>query len=96
MAGRKKIFVACGSGVASSETAAYKLRNLLRERKLEAEVEVVDFKRLRSIARQADILVNIAPYDKTEYGIPMVTGVPFLTGVGLAEVMDEIERLLKA
>ena len=96
MAGRKVIFVACGSGVASSETAAYKLRNLLKERKLDADVVVVDFKRLRSISKQANILVNIAPYDKTDYGIPMVSGVPFLTGMGLDQVMNEIETLIKS
>ena len=96
MAGRKVIFVACGSGVASSETAAYKLRNLLKERKLDADVVVVDFKRLRSICKQANILVNIAPYDKTDYGIPMVSGVPFLTGMGLDQVMNEIETLIKS
>ena len=96
MPGRKVIFVACGSGVASSETAAYKLRNLLKDRKLEADVVVVDFKRLRSISKQANILVNIAPYDKTDYGIPMVNGVPFLTGIGLEPVMNEIEKLIKA
>ncbi len=93
---RKVIFVACGSGVASSETAAYKLRNLLKERKLDADVVVVDFRRLRSIAKQADILVHIAPNDPTEYGIPKVNGVPFLTGMGLNQVMDEIEKLVKS
>lgn len=93
---RKVIFVACGSGVASSETAAYKLRNLLKERKLDADVVVVDFKRLKSIAKQADILVHIAPNDPTDYGIPKVNGVPFLTGIGLDQVMDQVEKLIKS
>lgn len=98
MPGRKVIFVACGSGVASSETAAYKLRNKLKERNLHnlAEVKVVNFRQLKSIAKQADILVHIAPNDPTEYGVPKVNGVPFLTGFGLEPVMDEIEKLLKA
>jgi PTS system galactitol-specific IIB component len=93
---RKVIFVACGSGVASSETAAYKLRKLLADRKLDAEVVVVDFRRLKSIASQADILVHIAPNDPTDYGIPKVNGVPFLTGMGLNQVMDQIEKLIKS
>ncbi len=96
LAGRKVIFVACGSGIASSETAAYKLRNLIKERKLDAEVRVVAFRNLASISRQADILVNIAAAnDKTDYGIPVVNGVPFLTGIGLDQVMNEIEKLVK-
>jgi galactitol PTS system EIIB component len=92
---RKVIYVACGSGVASSETAAYKLRKLLAERKLDADVVAVDFKRLRSIAGQADLLVHIAPNDPTDYGVPKVNGVPFLTGIGLNQVMEQIEKLLK-
>ena len=91
----KVIFVACGSGVASSETAAYKLKKLLEERKLKAYVRVVNFRSLKSIANQCDILVHIAPNDPTDYGVPTVNGVPFLTGMGLDPVMDEIEELLK-
>ncbi|MDH3942678.1 MAG: PTS sugar transporter subunit IIB [Anaerolineae bacterium] len=92
----KVIMVACGSGVASSETAAYKLRNLLQDRKLQAEVRVVNFRSLKNLASQADILVHIAPNDPTDYGVPTVNGVPFLTGMGLDPVMDEIEALLKS
>jgi len=91
----KVIFVACGSGVASSETAAYKLRKLLDERKLKADVRVANFRSLKSNASQCDILVHIAPNDPTDYGVPTVNGVPFLTGIGLDLVMNEIEELLK-
>lgn len=91
----KTIFVACGSGVASSETAAYKLRNLLKERNLKARVKVVNFRSLKNISNQCDILVHIAPNDPTDYGVPIVNGVPFLTGIGLDPVMDEIEELVK-
>jgi len=88
--------VACGSGVASSETAAYKLRNLLKERNLQADVRVANFRSLKSVVKQSDILVHIAPNDPTDYGVPKVNGVPFLTGIGLDQVMDEIEKLLKS
>jgi PTS system galactitol-specific IIB component len=92
----KVIFVACGSGVASSETAAYKLRTLLEKRglKSKADVRVVNFRSLKNIASQCDILVHIAPNDPTDYGVPTVNGVPFLTGIGLDPVMDEIEELI--
>jgi PTS system galactitol-specific IIB component len=94
----KVIFVACGSGVASSETAAYKLRMLLEERglKSKADVRVVNFRSLKNIASQCDILVHIAPNDPTDYGVPTVNGVPFLTGIGLDPVMDEIEELINS
>ncbi len=93
---RKVIFVACGCGVATSETAAYKLKKLLGERKLDADVKVVNFRNLKNIANQCDLLVHISPNDPTDYGVPRVNGVPFLTGIGLKTVMDEIEKFLKS
>lgn len=96
MARHKVVLVACGSGVASSETVAYKIRNLASDRKWNIEVRVADFRRLLSIASQADILVHIAPGDPTDYGIPKVNGVPFLTGNGLNKVIEELEALINS
>ncbi|MEA4813198.1 MAG: PTS sugar transporter subunit IIB [Anaerolineaceae bacterium] len=92
----KVILVACGSGVATSETAAYKVRKIAAERKWDVEVRVVDFRKLRSVASQADVLIHIAPNDPTDYGIPRINGVPFLTGFGLEKVVNELEAFLKA
>lgn len=91
----KLILVPCGSGVATSMTAAEKLKQLLKLRKLEAEVQAVDFKSLRTYASSAALIVSIAPYEKVDYGVPVVTGIPFLTGVGVDKVMDQIEKILK-
>ena len=40
----KRIIVACGSGVATSQTVASKVQRLLNERKVDASVEAVDIK----------------------------------------------------
>lgn len=93
---RKIILVACGSGVATSETAAYKVRKIAEERKWDVEVRVVDFRKLKSVASQAHVLVHIAPNDPTDYGIPKVNGVPFLTGFGLDKVVGELEAIIKS
>lgn len=95
---KKVIFVACGCGVATSEMAAYKIRKLLDQRKLDklAEVVVVDFRRLKNICDQCDILVNIAKAnDKNEYPVPVVDGIAFLTGRDLDPIMDELEGLIR-
>lgn len=92
---RKLIIVPCGSGVATSMTAAEKLKDLLRQRRIDAEVRAVDFKGLRTYAATADLIVSIAPYEKVDYGVPVINGIPFLTGVGLEQTMDEVEKVLK-
>ena len=47
----KKIIVACGSGVATSQTVASKVNRLLKENKVDAQVEAVD---LKSVDRYMD------------------------------------------
>ena len=48
----KKIFVACGSGVATSQTVASKIGNMIEDEGLDASVEAVDIKSLESIIDQ--------------------------------------------
>ncbi|MBI3176130.1 MAG: PTS sugar transporter subunit IIB [Chloroflexi bacterium] len=93
----KRIIVACGSGVATSNVAAEKLRNLLRERGIQAEVRAVDMKSLESEARLADLLVSITPYASrdNELPIPVLSGIPLLTGVGVGPLIDKIAEMTK-
>lgn len=91
----KRIIVACGSGVATSNVAAEKLRELLRERGLNLEVRAIDIKSLESEAKVADLLVSITPYAARdrELPIPTLNGIPLLTGVGVKGLVDQIAAL---
>lgn len=93
----KRIIVACGSGVATSNVAAEKLKDLLRrEGYHQVEVRAVDIKSLEAEAKVADLLVSITPYatrDK-ELPIPSINGIPLLTGVGTADVIEQIKKAL--
>lgn len=94
----KRIIVACGSGVATSNTAAEKLRNLLADRGLRGvDVRAVDIKSLESEAKLADLLVTITPGAKrdSELGIPVLNGIPLLTGVGAGKLADQIVDMAK-
>ena len=90
----KRVLIACGSGVATSTMVAELLKNALSKRGVQADVKVCDFKSLGSIASTADLLVSIAPYEKTDYKIPMVSGIPLLIGVGSEATVDEIVAIL--
>lgn len=89
-----RILVACGSGVATSTMVAETLKNELAKRHFRAEVRVVDFKSLRNHAANADLFVSIAPYEKIDYGIPVVNGIPVLTGIGMEQTVDQIIKIL--
>lgn len=92
---RKRIIVACGSGVASSQLSANRIKELLPKFGMRnVQVDVVDFKTARQHAEHADLFVNISPHGDTKYPCPMVSGIPFMTGFGMEEAMAEIKTIL--
>ena len=61
----KRIVVACGSGVATSQTVASKINSMLEDEGIKATVEAVDIKSLESIIDQIDVYVTIVPGSQT-------------------------------
>ncbi|MGG5316500.1 PTS sugar transporter subunit IIB [Enterococcus sp. AZ072] len=90
----KKVIVACGSGVATSQTVASKIGRLLNERKVNASVEAVDIKSIKTFIKNADAYVSITPTSET-YGVPKFDGIKFLTGMGMEEELDKLIEELK-
>ncbi len=89
-----KVIVACGTAIATSTHVAIKIRELLEERGLKVHTIQCRVPEIPSLAPDADLIVATAqvPYD---VDIPVVDGIPFLTGIGIKEVIDRIELLLK-
>lgn len=54
-------------------------------------------KSLESEARLADLLVSITPYASrdNELSIPVLSGIPLLTGVGVGPLIDKIAEMTK-
>lgn len=82
-----KIVVACGSGVATSETVVASIKTFLEQHKVTGvEVEATDFKQLANVLHNYDIYVWLAkPTPEIQEicnneGIPDVNGVDILTG----------------
>ena len=63
----KRIFVACGSGVATSQTVASKIQSMCEDEGLDVSVEAVDIKSLESIIDQCDIYVSIVSDNADEW-----------------------------
>ncbi|MDD3185087.1 MAG: PTS sugar transporter subunit IIB [Anaerostipes sp.] len=77
----KQIVVACGSGVATSQTVASKVNRLLKDNKVPAEVIAVDIKSVDRYIDKSVAYIAITKVTK-EYPIPVINGIAFLTGVG--------------
>ena len=94
----KKIIVACGGGIATSATVATKINNRLADAGLknEAYCEPVDIKSLQREFATADLYVSITPVrgQVIDAPIPVINGMPILTGVGAAGCFDKIVETL--
>jgi len=90
-----KVVVACGTTIATSTHVSMKLKELLEERGLQVHTIQCRVPEVPALAPDADLVVATAqvPYD---INIPVVDGIPFLTGIGIKEVVDKIETILTA
>ena len=87
----KKVIVACGSGVATSQTVASKVNRLLNEQGVDAKVEAVDLKSVDRYLADAAAYITI-----TKVALCRRTaddGSAFLTGMNQEA---ELEKLIDA
>ena len=89
-----KIVVACGTAIATSTHVAIRVKELLEERGIQIHTIQCRVPEVPSLAPDADLVIATAqvPYD---IDIPVIDGIPFLTGIGVKEVIDQIETALR-
>jgi galactitol PTS system EIIB component len=87
------IIVSCGTAIATSTHVALKLKEMLQARGLSIHTIQCRVPEVPDYADQADMVVTTAqvPFDLK---IPIINGLPFLTGVGIKEVINSIEKNL--
>lgn len=90
----KKVIVACGSGVATSQTVASKVKGILERNNVRANVEAVDIKSLDQYIKTSDVYISITKPTK-DYDIPTLSGIAFLTGMGIEEETKKLIDALK-
>lgn len=93
----KTIIVACGGGIATSQTVAVKLENLLKQRGFghSVNVEAININSLSTYLKSADVYVSITQVREGGYDIPVFSGIPFLTGIGADAELEKIIEVLK-
>lgn len=93
----KQILVVCGMGVATSTVANKTIQEYLQSQGIAANVTQVKVSELAGHADSADLIVLMAVGAQVPASItcPVVKGLPFLTGVGKEELLEEIGTILK-
>ncbi len=90
---KKKVIVACGGAVATSTIAANKIVELCKNNGIDVEICQV---RISEIASNlpADMICTTSNV-KRDYGIPLVKGMPFISGIGVQKTEKQILDILK-
>jgi PTS system galactitol-specific IIB component len=88
------IVVSCGTAIATSTHVSIKLKELLAEHGLLIHTIQCRVSEVTDYADLADLVVTTAqvPF---ELKVPVINGLPFLTGLGIEEVIKEIIQALK-
>ena len=85
---KKKVIVACGGAVATSTIAANKVVELCKKNAIDVEICQC---RISEIASNlpADLIVTTSNV-KRDFGVKLVKGMPFISGMGVAKTEAEI------
>lgn len=89
MTRRKRVLVACGTGIATSTHVADRLAREFAARGIDVAITQCRVSEIPAYADDADVVVTTALVTP-DYKIPVVRGVAFLTGVGEAQALDQV------
>lgn len=91
---KKKVIVACGGAVATSTIAANKVKELGAKNGIDIDICQC---RISEIPSNLDGACLIVPTSKVkrDYGIPLITGMPFISGVGVEKTEKKILKVLQ-
>ncbi|MCT4593914.1 MAG: PTS sugar transporter subunit IIB [Anaeromicrobium sp.] len=88
---KKRILVACGTGIATSVAVANKIKNLFEDKGYGDKVEfgTCAVAELHAKAHKYDLVVTTA-HNSKELPVPVIMGVAFLIGRGTEPVFKQI------
>jgi PTS system galactitol-specific IIB component len=89
----KRVLIVCGTGIATSTVVADKVRRHLESRGIAATVDQTKVTELHRGAKGYDVIVATTQV-RGDIDVPVVAGLPFLTGIGVEAALAEVESHL--
>lgn len=90
----KKVIVACGGAVATSSMIAGRLQEFCDENGIHIEIVQCRLSEIASNLYDVDLIVPSSRV-KRDYGVPLVVGMPFISGIGLDKTKAQILEILQ-
>ncbi|MDU8923830.1 PTS galactitol transporter subunit IIB [Pasteurellaceae bacterium LIM206] len=92
---KKKVIVACGGAVATSTLAAEEIKELCAENNIDLDIVQCRINEIETYIDDVDLICTTAKISKTFGDIPIVHGMPFVSGVGIDELKEKILTILR-
>lgn len=92
---KRKVIVACGGAVATSTMAAEEIKDLCKENGITVEIVQCRVNEIETYMDDVDLICTTAKVDRAFGDIPVVHGMPFISGVGIDALQDKILTILK-
>lgn len=92
---RKRVLVACGTGIATSTVVATKVADACQKNGVSAEI--IQCKAIEIpayVAQGVDLIVTTTPLPQ-KITVPVINGLAYLTGIGADQVTQQIVGRLK-
>ena len=92
---KKTVLVVCGSGIAISTAVVCELREKLAQRGIQADIRQCDVFSVKNQLQGVSVIAYTCAL-KEDFGVPKVSAVALLTGIGADAVVDQIAKVLEA
>lgn len=92
---KRKIIVACGGAVATSTLAAEEIKELCEAHGIHVDLVQCRVTEIETYMDGAQLICTTAKVDRTFGNIPVVHGMPFISGVGMDTLRQQILTLLQ-
>ena len=86
---KRRVLVACGTAIATSTHVANRLEREFAARGLDVVITQCRVSEVPSHVGDVDVVVSTAPMAPVD-SLPIVSGIPFLTGIGDDDALNQI------
>ena len=90
---KKRVIVACGGAVATSTIAANKVVELGKKNGIDVDICQIRISEIES-SLPADLIITTSKVER-DYGVPLLTGMPFISGIGVEKLEAAILEVLQ-
>jgi PTS system galactitol-specific IIB component len=87
------VLIVCGTAIATSTVVAIKVAEMLKKHGIQADIRRAMTSEAKTASREADLI--IATTQVPDVSVPVISGIPFITGIGIDKIEKEIVEKLQ-